>query len=146
MTTYDLDCAKDDMLSVREHCGHGDPTAAVAFVRIVKRLTQGMSVDDFASSPELMAFVFTGIYSLRDWVFNTHYNPRDRESDELFRSFETSLRARLMQCNGGESYVIPENLDGHALWEYFAQELIPVVDAITKCGDAKTDLSFLRCC
>ena len=141
---YSLEHAHKDMLEVREHCGYADPTAAVAFAIIVKRLTQGVSAEDFARRPQLMAFVFTGLFELRDWVFNSAYEPSADGARTVFRAFDSDLRYRLMECNGDNNYGEPKDIDGRCLWALFFDDFIPVVEGIVRCGDAKTDLSFLR--
>ena len=144
MRSYSLHDAQRDMLAVEQNCGYSDPTAAVAFARIVKQLTQNMSEDDFSSQPQLMAFVFEGLFSLRDWVFNTGYRPSAKEACETYCRFEPCLRLRLRQCNGQDSYVYPQDVDGQRLWHFFYDEFLPVAEAVRSCGDATTDLSFLR--
>jgi hypothetical protein len=144
MTSYGLDQAGEDMKALRTHCGHGDPTAAVAFARIVERLTQGMSAREFASRPEVLAFVFTGLSALRDWVFNTTYSPSAPDASNAFGHFCCTLRSRLMECNGSDSCSHPEEVDGFDLWRLFNEEFVPVVRSISKSGDAETNLCFLH--
>jgi hypothetical protein len=131
------------MAAVREHCGHGDPSAAIAFAEISNRLMAAMVPSDFTAQPRVVAFVFTGLYSLRDWVFNTGYRPSMATAQSIFGDFSAGLRLRLLQCNGSDSYSRPDNVNALALWDFYHHEFLPVVAALRFTGDAKTDLGFL---
>ncbi|MBP7830678.1 MAG: hypothetical protein KA248_12250 [Kiritimatiellae bacterium] len=140
---YSCDDAATDMEAVRKCCGYGDPSAAVAFAEIVDRLVADLAPSEFARQPQVVAFVFTGLFSLRDWVFNSHYRPSTDKARKVFRSFDGELRLRLSQCNAGGSYSEPDNVDPFALWDFYHNEFLPVVAALRSTGDAKTSLDFL---
>jgi hypothetical protein len=135
--------AEMDLAAVRKHCGLSDPSAAVAFAQIANRLLEGLSPSDFAVRESVMVFVFTGLYRLRDWVFNTCYNPSAEDARIIFRHFDLGLRLELSECNEYGSLTCPKNIDPQALWDLFHNKFLPVVAAIQAAGDAETDLDFL---
>lgn len=142
MCDYSLDDARRDMEIVRERCGYADPTAAVAFADIATRLMRDMSIDDFEKQVPLVEFIFTEIFCLRDWVFDTSYVPSEKTAHDIFQSFESGLRAYLMKCNGIDKYFPPKNVDGKCVWRLFHNEFLPVIDAIRSSKDAVNDLNL----
>lgn len=142
MREYTINDAQQDMDIVREGCGYADPTAAAAFADITTLLIRNMSANDFEKQPHIMEFVFTGLFRLRDWVFNTRYEPSQERAAKTFRGLDGGLRSRLMDCNGVRSYLDPENVDGQCLWSLFHDEFLPVVEAIRSCGDDATELDL----
>jgi hypothetical protein len=137
----DLEAAHERFHDLRQP----DPTLAVAFAEIVNRLLAGLSPSDFADQPQIVAFVFKGLFSLREPVFNSGCIPRTEPARTLVSRFRNRLRARLMECNAGGTggYCVPDNVNPLALWDYYHKEFLPVVAALRSTGDAKSDLSFL---
>ena len=140
---YTCEDAEIDLAAVRKHCGYGDPTAAIAFSQIGNRLLVGMTPSDFVVRPQVAAFIFAGLSSLREWVFSSSYRPGTEVARAVFRPFDLDLKRRLHECNGYGGVSCPAKVDPQALWGLFHDEFLPVVAAVQAAGDAKTDLSFL---
>ena len=137
MPIYSTINAEDDFRLVLQQCPYRDPTPALAFSRIVAKLTAGMNKDVFSSDTDIIKFVYFGLWSLRDPVFQG-FCPSDEQTARTFETLRMSYRRHLYECTdrflGAErcSHSLNDdtNVDDNALWHHLVHRFLPVVKAI----------------
>lgn len=125
MQEYTVEKAKHELLML-ELEAPSSSIFIIGFTIIAERLTAGMTDEEIHGQEDTINFIFWAMMMVRDAFMSLD----SKLYGEKIITFHRKIRYRLKQCNGANSSYIPEDVDGRALWNYYQNEFMPVVELV----------------